>query len=243
MNTFKGPGHYLYFYPDADILNDKIIGWCLKVGQTHDAEERIKKYKTGNHLAEFTWWWPSPINQLQFREEKLISFVGDLFPSHPQFREHFILPGNVQDALNLLEENGIDEKIFTRIGKSSVNYKVKTTNVVTGHTSEIDFRDKRPPCHFIPGETAQVITEVGEDEKYRPMYFSCDMNSSGKITDLDEIKQVHVSRTFHNISRLIERDRLNRVKLKQKRKEKIDNGFLAILMDGHRVGDKVIDEF
>jgi len=221
----KGVGNYLIDYYSSSL--DK---WCFKIGKTTDGEKRIKQYKTGNFTQEFFAWFPCDLNHETSREEKLINFCKKFFKSPAEYREHFLLPGTPEEALRLLEENGLYEKVFKLTGKKSVNY-IKRTQTFDSQVIETDVRTKRPSCGFFPGHHAQVIGKAGPDEEYRTMLVYCDMSPSGKITDLEEPKRDFVSKKFHNSQRFAKRNAQSEINYKERTKNNALNNGLSTIID------------
>jgi len=208
----KGVGNYL-----IDYYSSSLGKWCFKIGKTTDGEKRIKQYKTGNFTQEFFAWFPCDLNHETSREEKLINFCKKFFESPAEYREHFLLPGTPEEALRLLEENGLYKKVFKLTGKESVNY-IERIQTLDNQVIETDVRKNRPLCELFSGHHAQVIGKAGPDEEYRTMQVYCEMNSSGKITDLEEPKRVFAGKKAHDLMRFAKRNAQAKIKYEERRK-------------------------
>jgi hypothetical protein len=165
----KESGLYAFFQYDY-----KEGVFILTTGKTEDKIEREKDYQTTNSNITFEFFKPVKINFLSSEEKK---FQKNLHKSGLEYwknsKEQFVVGKTKEHMLqveNLILETLEKVKSRSRDVKG-IQYKRIAFGDKDGNMfdapKEIDIRDEREKCFFIPGKDAMIINKAGIGEKHR----------------------------------------------------------------------------
>ena len=174
-------GVYVFF--SIDYETGQLI---LTMGKCQDEKKRRNDYKVTNANIVFHYFKKYALNELVNAETKLKNiFKKAGYKKWKTSSEQFIVEDETKTREFL---STFMEILHTRKNVKNINY-----NVATLGNDTTDIRDVRPPCTYLAGETAMVVTEAGEGEVYRRIRMKFISTPSGKIKELEKIISVPIS--------------------------------------------------
>ena len=173
----------LYVFFSIDYETNQLI---LTMGKCKNQKKRLGAYKVANANIVFHYFKKYALNELVKAEAELKKIFKDAgYKKWKTSSEQFIVEDETKTREFL---STFMEILHTRKNVKNINY-----NVATLGNDTTDIRDIRPPCTYLAGETAMVVTEAGEGEGYRRIRMKFISTTSGKIKELAKIISVPIS--------------------------------------------------
>ena len=173
----------LYVFFSIDYETNQLI---LTMGKCKNQKKRLGAYKVANANIVFNFFKKYALNELVKAEAELKNiFKKAGYKKWKTSNEQFIVEDETKTREFL---STFMETLHTRKNIKDINYNVSTLGNDT-----TDIRDIRPPCTYLAGETAMVVTKAGKGEGYRKIPMKFITATSGKIKELPKTISVHIS--------------------------------------------------
>jgi len=173
----------LYVFFSIDYETGQLI---LTMGKCKNEKNRMDAYKVTNANIVFHYFKKYALNELVKAEAELKNtFKKAGYKKWKTSDEQFIVEDETKTREFL---STFMETLHTRKNIKNINY-----NVSTLEDNTTDIRDIRPPCTFLAGETAMVVTEAGKGEGYRKIPLKFITTTSGKVKELPKTISVAIS--------------------------------------------------